>query len=260
VLFALDRFEKIGPVSDIEVPAQPEDPWLTVAEVADELRVNPATVRLWVSKGRLPAKRAGQRKLLIRQSDLDRMLAVTKSEPPATGYEPRPRDPQARMGPPQSMRQLSTADIHAYQAAPEEMQEIVESLQLADEAWGDAQAASENAPPDPGFPYRVRALAEACERQSQSLSRAARTEGFAWTPLPAHRQMFLSHELRPGANRPGPAELWDEFDRAVQRLGIAMEGTLMYAVAFQYRDLAAGMHKIADLLLGETPNTRGQQQ
>jgi len=68
--------------------------------------------------------------------------------------------------------------------------------------------------------------------------------------------MALSHELRPGANRPGPAGLWAEFDRAVRRLGIAMEGNLMYAVAFQYRDLAAVMHKIADVLLGETPKTR----
>ena len=33
----------------------------------------------------------------------------------------------------------------------------------------------------------------------------------------------------------------------------------MYAVAFRYRDLAAVMHKIADLLLGETPDTRGQR-
>jgi hypothetical protein len=31
-----------------------DDPWLTVAEIARELRINPATVRLWVSKGRLP--------------------------------------------------------------------------------------------------------------------------------------------------------------------------------------------------------------
>ena len=30
----------------------------------------------------------------------------------------------------------------------------------------------------------------------------------------------------------------------------------MYTVAFQYRDLAAVMHKIADVLLGETAKTR----
>ena len=68
--------------------------------------------------------------------------------------------------------------------------------------------------------------------------------------------MALSHELRPGANRPGPANLWEEFDRAVQRLGIAMEGSVMYTVAWQYRDLAVVMHKIADLLLGESPDAR----
>ena len=33
----------------------------------------------------------------------------------------------------------------------------------------------------------------------------------------------------------------------------------MYVVAFRYRDLAAIMHKLADLLLGETPDTRGQR-
>jgi excisionase family DNA binding protein len=247
-------------VSDIEPDDVDDDPWLTVAEIADELRVNPATVRLWVSKGALPATRAGQRKLLIRRSDLDHMLEVVRGEPPARGYQPRPRDPQGRIGPPQSLRQLSTADIHGRSASPDEMRQIIDELQLADEVWEHAQAASENAPPDPGFPNRVRALAEACERQARSLAKAGWIQGFAWTPLPGHRHMILSHELRPGANRPGPARLWAEFDRAVQRLGIAMEGNVMYVVAFRYRELAAVMHASADLLLGETPDTRGGEQ
>jgi excisionase family DNA binding protein len=246
--------------SDFE---DPEDPWLTVAEIAAELRVNPATVRLWVSKGTLPATRAGQRKLLIRRSDLDLMLEAIRGKPPATGYQPRPRDPRhpGQMGPPpQSLRQLSSADIHGRRASPDEMQQIIDELQLADEVWEQAQTASENAPPDPGFPHRVRALAEACAQQARSLARAGWVEGFGWTPLPDRRHMILSHELRPGANRPGPANLWDEFDRAVQRLGIAMEGSVMYVVAFRYRDLAAIMHKIADLLLGEAPDARGRPQ
>lgn len=234
------------------------DPWLTVAEIAEELRVNPATVRLWVSKGTLPATRAGQRKLLIRRSDLNHMLSVVRAEPPATGYQPRPPDPSYGMGPPQSMRQLSTADIHGRRASPDEMQQIIDDLQAADGLWEDAQAASENAPPDPGFPHRVRALADACEHQARSLGKAGWIEGFAWTPIPHSRHMVLSPELRPSANRPGPPKLWDQFDRAVQRLGIAMEGQVMSVVAFRYRDLAAVMHEIADVLLGETPETRGQ--
>jgi excisionase family DNA binding protein len=55
-------------------PDPPGDPWLTLAEIAAELRVNPATVRLWIARGRLPATRPGQRKLLVRRSDVDRML------------------------------------------------------------------------------------------------------------------------------------------------------------------------------------------
>jgi hypothetical protein len=30
--------------------AAADDRWLTLAEIADELRVNPATVRLWISR------------------------------------------------------------------------------------------------------------------------------------------------------------------------------------------------------------------
>ena len=87
-------------------PEDLEDPWLTVAEIASELRVNPATVRLWVSKGMLPATRAGHRKLLIRRSDLDAMIEAIRSQPPAPGREPganphrrwprRPAAPQPR--------------------------------------------------------------------------------------------------------------------------------------------------------------------
>jgi excisionase family DNA binding protein len=71
-----------GSLSDVD-PEDLEDRWLTVAEIASELRVNPATVRLWVSEGTLPATRAGQRKLIIRRSDLDLMLQT--SQPRASG-------------------------------------------------------------------------------------------------------------------------------------------------------------------------------
>ncbi|HUY59412.1 MAG TPA: helix-turn-helix domain-containing protein [Solirubrobacteraceae bacterium] len=238
----------------------PENRWLTVAEIASELRVNPATVRLWISKGTLPAKRAGRRKLLILRSDLDRMLEDTRRESPPGGYLPQTPGgyPQHRP-PPLSRRQLSTADIHGRQAEPGEMEQIIAGIQQADEIWATAQAASENAPPDPGFALRVRVLADACEQQANWLLTAAQTRGFEWTPLPDRRGVVISHELRPGANRPGPPELWDEFDRAVQRLGIAMEGRLMYSVAWAYRSLAEVMHTIADALLDEEDYGEGQR-
>jgi excisionase family DNA binding protein len=56
------------------------DPWLTLAEIAAELRVNPATVRLWISRGQLDATRPGRRKLLVRRSEVDRMLAQPGAE------------------------------------------------------------------------------------------------------------------------------------------------------------------------------------
>lgn len=238
------------------------DPWLTVAEIAEELRVNPATVRLWVSKGTLPATRAGRRKLLIRRSDLDRMLAAVGPEQPPVGPRPpRSSHPRYRDRPPvlQSMRQLSTADIHGHRVSRGQMDEIVEQLQRADALWDAAQAASDNPPPDPGFPHRVRALAIASERRARALGVAASVSGFNWQPQTDQRDLFISYELRPGADRPGPPKLWQEFDRAVERLGMAAEGWIMHAVALAYRDLAAIMHQIADLLLGETPDTRAQR-
>jgi excisionase family DNA binding protein len=250
-----------GRADDLDHGVDDDDPWLTVAEIADELRVNPATVRLWISKGTLPAKRAGQRKLLVRQSDLDRMLdGIRREQAPVGPRPPRSSHPRYRDRPPvlQSMRQLSTADIHGHRISRFEMDEIVEQLQRADAEWDAAQAASDNPPPDPGFRHRVRALAVAAERRARALGVAASVSGFSWQPQSDQRDLFISYELRPGANRPGPPKLWEEFDRAVERLGIAGEGWIMHAVALAYRDLAAIMHEIADLLLGETPETRGQ--
>ena len=62
-------------------PTSGEDPWLTVAEVSDELKLHPATVRSWVKSGRLAAVRAG-RTWRVRRSDLDRALELD----PSPGY------------------------------------------------------------------------------------------------------------------------------------------------------------------------------
>ena len=55
-----------------------EDPWLTVAQVSDELTLHPATVRSWVKSGRLAAVRVG-RTWRVRRSDLDRALELDAS-------------------------------------------------------------------------------------------------------------------------------------------------------------------------------------
>ena len=51
-----------------------EDPFLTVAEVAEMLKLNQQTVRNWIDQGSLPALRVGRR-VRIKRSDLERVLA-----------------------------------------------------------------------------------------------------------------------------------------------------------------------------------------
>jgi excisionase family DNA binding protein len=50
-----------------------EDSFLTVAEVAEMLKLNQQTVRNWIDQGSLPALRVGRR-VRIRRSDLERLL------------------------------------------------------------------------------------------------------------------------------------------------------------------------------------------
>jgi len=50
-----------------------EESFLTVAEVAEMLKLNQQTVRNWIDQGSLPALRVGRR-VRIKRSDLERVL------------------------------------------------------------------------------------------------------------------------------------------------------------------------------------------
>jgi excisionase family DNA binding protein len=54
--------------------AEPEDTFLTVAEVAEILKLNQQTVRNWIDQGSLPALRVGRR-VRIKRSDFEQVLA-----------------------------------------------------------------------------------------------------------------------------------------------------------------------------------------
>jgi len=54
--------------------ADNEDDFLTVAEVAERLRLNQQTVRNWIDQGSLPALRVGRR-VRIKRSDFDRLVS-----------------------------------------------------------------------------------------------------------------------------------------------------------------------------------------
>jgi excisionase family DNA binding protein len=66
------------------------DEFLTVADVAEMLKLNPQTVRNWIDQGTLPALRVGRR-VRIKRSDLERLLAEGYTAGPAsTGEDPGP--------------------------------------------------------------------------------------------------------------------------------------------------------------------------
>jgi excisionase family DNA binding protein len=62
---------------------EPEETYLTVAEVAETLKLNQQTVRNWIDQGMLPALRVGRR-VRIKRSDFERILAESYSAGTAT--------------------------------------------------------------------------------------------------------------------------------------------------------------------------------
>jgi excisionase family DNA binding protein len=57
-----------------------DETFLTVADVADLLKLNQQTVRNWIDQGRLPALRVGRR-VRIRRSDLEKVLQESSTTP-----------------------------------------------------------------------------------------------------------------------------------------------------------------------------------
>ena len=70
-------------------PAEPEDSFLTVAEVADILKLNQQTVRNWIDQGSLPALRVGRR-VRIKRSDFERVLAESYTAGPGAAQDAGP--------------------------------------------------------------------------------------------------------------------------------------------------------------------------
>jgi excisionase family DNA binding protein len=60
-----------------------EDSFLTVAEIAEMLKLNQQTVRNWIDQGSLPALRVGRR-VRIRRSDLEHLLEEGRTAPPSS--------------------------------------------------------------------------------------------------------------------------------------------------------------------------------
>lgn len=229
-----------------------DDPWMTIAEFAGEMRVQPVTVRSWISKGQLRATRAGRRKWLVRRSELTRMLEQ------GGGSAAVPRSPAALSDeradwedyPPEVWEQM--AKDAAEQAREQLDQDYAESAY----DWEIALEQSRMAPPDARFPTRIRHIARAAERRAELIRDRMEDPSFAWRPIPDSAGLTLSYELRAGGNRPGPKDAWDRVDRVVTRLGAAMEGTSASAVASAFSDLASAMNDVADGIENRPPRSQ----
>ncbi len=69
-----------------------DESFLTVAEVAEMLKLNQQTVRNWIDQGSLPALRVGRR-VRIKRSDFERVLAEGYTA--GTGSTPQGKGPSA---------------------------------------------------------------------------------------------------------------------------------------------------------------------
>jgi hypothetical protein len=94
------------------------------------------------------------------------------------------------------------------------------SVHEAQASWAGAMRAHEQAPPDPGFRDRLRALSLAAAGMRDAHARALEA-GLAWRAVADSGRARPPYELRPGTGRRGPHELWTRFDAAVQRLNDA---------------------------------------
>ena len=121
------------------------------------------------------------------------------------------------------------------------------SVNDARAAWSGAMRAHEQAPPDPGFRDRLRALANAAAAMRDAHARAL-DAGLAWRPVADSERARPPYELRPGTGRRGPTELWSRFDAAVQRLNRAGAGDNLADVVDAYAAVAQTASELADAL------------
>jgi excisionase family DNA binding protein len=186
------------------------DEYLTVPEVAERLRVRTMTVYRWIEAGKLPATQLGKRShYRIRAADLDEMLEKS-------------------------------------QVRVEQDDPWGQAIAMNDEAaviWAEAMQAHKCAPPDAGFPDRLRTLAHAAHTRARA-ARVADAQGLEWAAQPRALDSQPPYELRPDTGRTGPAELWERFDAAVEGYNRAIAGTFAGAVA----DAADALGDIAEAI------------
>jgi excisionase family DNA binding protein len=70
-----------------------EHNFLTVAEIADDLKVNQQTVRNWIDRGELPAVRIGARRIRVTEEALERFIEAGSAPSDGGGRDADDREP-----------------------------------------------------------------------------------------------------------------------------------------------------------------------
>jgi excisionase family DNA binding protein len=127
-----------------------EDRYLTVADVAELLKLNQQTVRNWIDAGELAAIRVGARRVRVRESDLEKFIASSTTSTIR-------REPAAK-------EQASDAlDISGTSTSTGERERFRHALQQATQAAGHDNSRE--------LGSALRTVAEAATRLADSLSR-----------------------------------------------------------------------------------------
>jgi hypothetical protein len=121
------------------------------------------------------------------------------------------------------------------------------SVTEARASWSGAMRAHAQAPPDPGFRDRLRALADAAAAMRYAYARALQA-GLAWRPPADSERARPPYELRPGTGRRGPTDLWARFDAAVRQLNQAGADDNLADVVDAYAAVAQAAAELADAL------------
>jgi len=112
----------------------------------------------------------------------------------------------------------------------EQRRQAIAMNEEAASIWAQAMHAHKYAPPDAGFPERLRQLAYAAHTRARA-ARVADAQGLKWKAQPGALQSQPPYELRPDTGRTGPPELWETFDAAVLAYNQALAGTSPAQVA-----------------------------
>jgi hypothetical protein len=157
------------------------------------------------------------------------------------GAVPAPRPPLAIL---KTLVEASEQQGAPQVAAKEGAWDAVRDAQAS---WAGAMRAHEQAPPDPGFCGRLRALYEGAAAMRDAHARALEA-GLAWRPVPGSERARPPYELRPGTGRRGPYELWAQFDAAVDQLNAAGGGNSLADLVAAYSAVADAARALANAL------------